>query len=475
MAYERRTWSEAFETLSVADRQAPLPAEDLERLATSAYMLGRNEDSMSTLERAHHGYLEAGEPLRAASCAFWIGMHHFVAGEHGLGGGWLARAQRLIEREGGECAEQGYMLLAAAFREEASGNNAAAAALAGQAATIGERFGDADLFALSLMDQGTCLILAGSVDEGLRLLDEAMVAVTVGELSPIPNGLVYCGLILGCQQAYDVSRAQQWTRVMTTWCDEQPDIVAFTGTCRLHRAELMQLRGAWPDALEEAERARRRSEQGHNPHSAGAAAYLRGEVHRLQGDFETAEASYRDASRLGWEPQPGLALLWLARGDADAAAAALRRVLAEGLDPLRAARLLPAYVEVMLAIGDIEAARAALGTLEEIAAGHEAAMLAAIVGQTRAAVELAASDARAAVVGARRALAIWQDIGAPHDAARARVTIALACRALGDDHTAALELEAAREVFVQLGAAPDLERVDALMRPRPGKPEDPGS
>lgn len=470
-AYERRTWGEAFETLSTADRSAPLRAEDLERLATCAYMLGRNEDSMSTLGRAHQAYLEAGETLRAANCAFWIGMHHFVAGEHGIGGGWLARAQRLIEREGRECAEQGYMLLPAAFREAGGGNNAAAATLAGQAAAIGERFGDADLFALSLTNQGQFLVEGGSVKEGLRRLDEAMIAVMAGEVSPIVNGLVYCSLILGCQQAYDVSRAQQWTRVMTTWCDEQPDLVAFTGRCRLHRAELMQLRGAWPDALEEAERARRRSEQGHNPRSAGAAAYLRGEVHRLQGNLEAAEESYRDASRLGWEPQPGLALLWLARGEADAAAAALRRVLAEGPDPLQAARLLPAYVEVMVEIGDIEAARAALGRLEEIAAGHEAAMLAAIVGQTRAAIDLAAGDARAAVVSARRALAAWQDIGAPHDAARARVMIALACRALGDDHTASLELEAAREGFVQLGAAPDLERMDALTGPLPGKPD----
>ena len=437
-------------------------AHDLELLATSAYMLGRDDDNLSGLERAHHVYLGAGEALCAVRCAFWVGMHLAARGEMGRATGWLGRAQRLVEREERDCVEHGYLLLPAVLQHEATGDWEAASAIAGDAAEIGERFGDADLFALAVQEQGRALVKQGRVGEGLGLLDEAMVAVTAGELSPIVTGLVYCSVIEGCQEVYELRRAQEWTAALTGWCEQQPDMVAFTGRCLVHRAEIMQLHGAWQEALEEARRAGQRQEK--DQLAAAQALYRQGELHRLQGEFAAAEEAYRDASRCGWEPHPGLAQLRLAQGDGDAAAAAIRRAVGETTERLKRAGLLAAHVEIMLAVGDAEEARSACRELEEIAASYESGMLAAMVAYARGAVDLAEGDARAALVALRHAWQVWQELEAPYEVARARVLVGLACRALGDNDTAALELEAARGVFEELGAAPDLTRLDSLTR-----------
>jgi DNA-binding CsgD family transcriptional regulator len=463
-SYAGRAWMNAYKSLSHADQAAPLGAEDLELLATSAYMLGRDDEYVSCLERAHHAYLGSGEAMRAARCAFWVGMNLALRGEMGRATGWLGRAQRLVEREGRDCVERGYLLLPLMFEHEDTGDYEGAAATAADAAGIGERFGDADLFALAVHSQGILLVKQGRVVEGLGLLDEAMVAVTAGELSPIVSGFVYCGVIMGCQEAYELRRAQEWTAALTRWCEEQPDMVSFTGTCLVHRAEIMQLHGAWPDALEEARRAGQRLAQVRNQSGAAQAFYRQGEVHRLQGRFTAAEEAYREASRSGWEPQPGLALLRLAQGNGDAAAAAIRRAVGETTEPLKRARLLPAYVEIMLAVGDAQEAHSACGELEEISARYDRSMLGAMVAYAEGAVDLAEGDARAALLALRRAWQVWRDLEVPYEAARVRVLVGLACSVLGDDDTAALELEAARGVFAQLGAVPDLARVDSLTR-----------
>jgi DNA-binding CsgD family transcriptional regulator len=466
-SYARRAWMDAYTSLSHADQAAPLGVEDLELLATSAYMIGRDDDFLGYLERVHHAYLDAGEALRAVRYAFWVGLNLALRGEMGRATGWLGRARRLLEREGDDCVEHGYLQLPVMFEHEATGDFEAAAATAADAAGIGEHFGDADLFALAVQSQGIFLVKQGRVEEGLRLMDEAMVAVTAGELSPIVTGIVYCGVIMGCQEVYALRRAQEWTAALTHWCEDQPDMVAFSGRCLVHRAEIMELHGAWRDALEEARRARQRCEQGNNLSAAAQAFYRQGEVHRLQGRLSAAEEAYRDASHRGCEPQPGLALLRLAEGNGDTAAAAIRRVVGETNEPLKRARLLPAYVEIMLAIGDIQEARSACRELKEISARYESGMLGAISAHAEGAVDLADGDAQAALLALRRAWHSWQEHEAPYEVARVRVLLGLACRDLGDDDTAALELEAARGVFTQLGAAPDLARIDSLRRRAP--------
>jgi DNA-binding CsgD family transcriptional regulator len=457
-ASARGAWREARESLSRADRATPLAAQDLELLATAAYMLGREEDYLRGLERAHQLHLDAGEPLRAVRCAFWIGLSFLLRGETSRATGWFARAQRRIERDGRDCAESGYLLIPRVLRHVGAGEHEAALSAAAEAAAIGERFGDADLVALVAQEQGHALIRQGRVETGLRLLDETMVAVIAGELSPIVTGLVYCNTIAFCQSVFEVRRAREWTAALTQWCARQPDMVAHTGVCLVHRAEIMQLQGAWRDALVEARRAGERLARATtNQLAAGQAHYRQGEVQRLQGKLAAAEEAYRHASRCGWEPQPGLALLRLAQGKGEAAAAAIRRAVGETSDFAARAALLPACVEIMLAVGDAGAARRASRELEQIAEGR-----AAMSAQARGAVALAEGDARAALDAARRACHAWQQLEAPYDTARARVLVGLACRALGDHDTAGLELEAARDVFARLGAVPDVARVDAL-------------
>ena len=360
-------------------------------------------------------------------------MNLAYRGAVGPAGGWLGRAQRLLENGPDDTPEHGYLMIPLVFRHEAAGDFEAAAAVAGQAAAIGARFGDGDLFAIALHAQGHMLVRAGRVVEGLALLDEAMVAVTVStaELSPFVVGIVYCGVILACQEVFEVRRAREWTLALTEWVDQQRDLYAFTGRCLIHRAEILQLSGSWSDALEEARRAGRRLTETMNP-AAGVAHYRQAELLRLRGEFGAAEDAYREASHAGWEPQPGLAQLRLAQGKCDAAFATIRRASAEIAEPLKRAALLPAYVEIALAAGDIEEARTACGELEELAELYESAMLAAMVAYARGAVALAAGDPQAALVSLREAQQVWLGLDAPYEVARTRALVGQACSALGD-------------------------------------------
>jgi DNA-binding CsgD family transcriptional regulator len=457
-AYARRAWLEAHESFTRADEESTLDSEDLELLALAKLMLGRDDEAIAILERAHHRYLERGELHRAIRAAIWIGMNLHFRGALAPANGWLGRAQRLLDRQPEDSVEQGYLMIPAVFRHEATGDFEAAAAVAAEAAAVAERFGDRDLLSMSLNAQGTMVVRAGRVREGLALLDEAMVNATTNELTPFVLGIVYCSVILACQEVFDVGRAREWTLALTDWTDEQPDLVAFTGRCRIHRAEILQLGGSWSDALEEAGRACRRMIETQNA-AAGVAFYRQAELLRLRGEFAAAEEAYREASGFGWEPQPGLAQLRLAQGDRDVALAAIRRASAEIGDPLKRAALLPAYVEIALDAGELEEARTACGELEQLAGRYESAMLEAMVAYSRGAVAFAHGDAHAALVALREAHRTWLELDAPYEVARTRALLAQACSQLGDAEAARLELEAACAIFRRLGAAPDLARV----------------
>jgi DNA-binding CsgD family transcriptional regulator/tetratricopeptide (TPR) repeat protein len=460
-AYRNQSWKTAHGALVRAEAVSPLSGEDLELLATAASMLGAIDEQVQALERAYHRYLENGDDQDALRCAVWLGIHLMLAGSVGRASGWLSRAERQLEQSEDDSAGRGYLLLPIALRKEAAGDLDGAIEAAREATEIGESLRDADLAAIARQATGNLLIVQGRSEEGLGLLDEAMVAVIAGELSPVPTGLVYCGAIEGCHEAYELRRAREWTEALTEWCEKQPEMVAFTGRCLVHRAEIMQLEGAWDEALDEAERAHGRA--GMSGSGVALAHYRRGDLLRLRGEFAAAEAAYREASRLGHEPQPGLAWLRLAQRNAKAAAATIRRAVAEATEPSRRVALLPAHVEIMLAVDAIEDARRGCSELEELAGGYESGMVGALAAHARGATELGDGNPRAALGPLRRAVEAWRDLGAPYEAARSRVLVALGCQALGDGDAADMELDAARTVFAELGAEPDLERVS-----RPG-------
>ena len=427
-------------------------------------MLGRNDDHLDCMKRAHRAHQQAGDLARAARCAFWAGINFAMRGRASHAAGWFGRAQRLADRAARDNLEHGYLLVPTVLRLAGERDWKGVTQTAKKAERIAERHGEADLFALAAHERGHALVRLGRVEEGLRLIDEVMVSVTAGELSPIVTGLVYCSVIAYCQEMFQLGRAQAWTQALTGWCEQQPEMVAHMGQCLVHRAEVSLLRGDWRLALLEAQRAKMQFAKAMNSSAVGHALYRQGEVHRVQGRFEPAEGAYRAAARFGYEPQPGLALLRLVQGRTAAAAGTIRRALAETTDAGRRAILLPASVEIFLAEGNIEQARAACIELEQLCKGRRSGLLDARAAHSRGALELAREKPDAALEALRRAFEGWRQLEVPYEAARVRVLIAKACRILADEETAALELEAARAAFSAMRAAPDLAGLDALAR-----------
>jgi DNA-binding NarL/FixJ family response regulator len=457
-AFARRAWGESYACLSAAAREKPLEGEDLERLAYAAYLTGRDADSEDILTRAHQAFLSRGNAEGAARCAFWLSFALLNAGDFARGGGWLARAQRLLA-EKSECVVHGFLLMPAGVRRIMEGDPNGAYTLFCQAADIGRRFGDADLIAMALHGSGRALIRLDRVAEGVALLDEAMAAVTAGDVSPIAAGDIYCSVIEACHEIFDLRRAHEWTMALDRWCAVQADLVRFRGQCLVRRAEILQLHGAWPDAIDEAQRACECLADPPRP-ARGAAYYQWAELLRLRGEFAKAEDMYRQAGQSGRSAQPGLSLLRLAQGQVDVAASAIRNLLDETKDRRVRSRMLAAYVEIMLAAEDLAAARAGVDELSAIAAALDAPFLRAVSTHARGATLLGGGDARAALAALREATAAWEIVEAPYEAARTRVLIARACQLLGDRDSADIEYDAARHVFRQLGAAPDLARMD---------------
>lgn len=461
-AYERREWVAAYDGLSELS-PAELTADDFARLAMAAFLRGRPNDCIQALQRAHATQLDAGDVRGAVRSAFWLAMVLLESGEPAVAGGWVSRARRLVDALDEDVVERGYVLVHVFFQCLFRGEMDQARSVAVAVEDYGRRFADPDLLALSRCFLGRLMLYVGEVDEGFTLLDEAMAAVSAGEVSPVFAGEIYCALIEACQELSDFGRAEQWTTMLSRWCDTQDGLVAFTGQCAVHRGQIMRLHGAFTEALEELDRAQQRYVAAGSPPAAGLAWAERGEVLRLRGDLTAADEAFDRAVGFGHDPQPSLALLRLAQGRTQAAVAAVRRLLAEPRDPVHRSQILRAATEVLLADRDVDQAAAVAAELSGLADRFRCAALRAQARHAVGHVRFAEGAVAEAVVELQGAARLWTELGAPYEAARSRALLGTALRELGDVESGDAELAAARATFARLGAATDERAVAGLM------------
>ncbi|HEX6261763.1 MAG TPA: adenylate/guanylate cyclase domain-containing protein [Actinomycetota bacterium] len=457
-AAARHAWREARELLEAADAVEPLTASDAEVLARSAWWLGDLAACIAFRERAHRTYRKAGQILGAARVALDLSHDYLMKGDGAMGNGWRRRAERLLADQA-PAPEHGYLERMRAGAAMAAGDLDGALEHAIRCQELGERFADPDLQALGLHEQGRILIRLGRAPEGLAVLDEAIVAAVSGELDPVVTGIIYCNAIEICRDLTDYARAGEWNDAAKRWC-ERMAVSGFPGICRVRRAEIGKLRGAWPEAEREARQAVSELKEWYVD-VAAAGLYEIGEIRLRMGDFAAAEEAFRDANGLGHDPQPGLALLRLREGEVGAAWAAIQRSLAatSDADRLRRARLLPAAVEIALENGDVGAASGAAAELEAIAETFLSTALRAAATVARGRILLAEGKAREAGEALREGRGLWAEVDAPYEVAEARRLLGLAYREAGDEDGARLELEAALTAFETMGGVPDAARV----------------
>ena len=460
-AASRSAWREAYELLKQADATERLGGDDLAMLGESAWWLGRIDECIELRERAYADYLDRGDKRTAAGMAVALANDHFAKLGHSIGAGWFNKAERLLEDEP-DCAEKGLLTMMHAMSALRMGDNETCLTFAETTLETGTRFADRDLQAFGLLLKGCALLGLGQVEEGLSLLDEATVAAVSGELRPFSTGIIYCIAISRTAHIADYARAGEWTEASKRWCDRQ-SIAGFPGICRVHRAEIMRLRGAWADAEQEARRALVEL-QSFNLEFAAEGFYELGEVRLRMGDLEGAEEAFHQAHELGRDPQPGLGLLWLAQGRSEAARKAMNRALDDPThDRLERMRLLPGAVEIELALGALPEARAAVEEMEQIAEVYNSTAFTASALCARGGLELAEGEVGAAIRALQKSARLWRESDLPYEAARARLMLGLAFRAEGDEDAAVLELGASKAAFEKLGAVLDLRRVRDLL------------
>jgi class 3 adenylate cyclase len=461
-ALERHAWQEAYDILSEADRTGSLSGAGLELLAEAAYWSAHPEETIELLERAYGAYLAEGDRKSAAMGAFRVAEQYGMRFAMPQAQGWAATAVRLAEAEP-DWPVHGWLTWIRGLLAWFDADYERAIEYYDRCIEFAARTGDRDLHAMSLHDKGNALCLLGRVSEGMPLLDEAMAAVVGGELQPHAAGYVYCGMIGICSKLGDYGRAAEWTKATLRWCERQ-SVPAFPGVCRVHRAELLTLRGSYTEAENQAVLACEELPRFNFFSGLGPANYAIGEVRRRTGDLTSAEEAYARAHEFGYNPQPGLSLLRLAQGNVDGAAAGIGQALDEAKgNRCLEVRLLAAQVEIALAAGDVDRAESAAERLESVVAGFEAESLRAIATGARGAVRLAREDASGALSDLRRAQEVWRRIEAPLEIAELRLLAAGAHRALGDRDAALMEARAARDTFERLGARPDAELAAALV------------
>lgn len=464
-AAERHSWREAYDAYTGSDDSGLTP-DDQEQFADAAWWTGKIDEAIGLRERSYAGFSAAGDRLGAARLALTLSWDHLNRGAFAVSRGWFANAERLLEGQP-EAREHGFLALSRGITTLfAEGNIDDALPELERAHDIAARAGDRDTQVLALVGKGRAFVQRGDVEQGLAILDEASTSAVSGELRPYATGLVYCATITSCQHVGDYRRAAEWTEAASRWC-EQEDMNGFPGACRIHRAEIMRLRGDWPEAEKTALAACEEVHDFDRLVTAGG-YYEIGEIRRRRGDFAAAEEAFRVANELGRSPQPGLALLQLAQGKVESAVAGVTRRLAEMDEPLERVRMLPALAEIALAAADLDTARSAAAELQQIVDSYKigdrrAPAFDATVNLTLGQIELAGQDWDDASRDLRRARDEWQEIGAPYETAQARMLLGIAFRHQGDEHAATLELQAAQTTFERLGAKLDEERAKELL------------
>lgn len=473
-AYAARSWPEARSHFEEADAVDELAAPDLEDWGSAALLAGHDRESDAVRERAHHAYLDRGDLDGAARSAFWLGLTLLMRGEPARAQGWFARPRSIFAQEAFAASVwRGYEYLNAGMRALFGRENERSHDHLHEALAVARCHQDPDLELLARNGHAQALLALGRMNEGMAELDEVMILATTGAANPQAIGQVYCAAILVSRGCLDLARSTEWTDALSRWCESQPGLAHYRGQCVVHRSEVLQLQGRWEAAADEVARILQRpsGELERTDVALGMAHYQRGDLHRLRGESRDAEQAYRDALAAGLDPQPGLALLRAAQGRPDSAMLALKRALAESRTDFIRARLLPAVVEVAIAAGDLAVAGDAAAELAAAAARLSSPYLHAISAQCAGLLALAEGRPGDALGDLRSALLTWTSVGAPYDAARCRVLIARACRALGDVETANLEAQAAREAFVSLGARPDLAQLDAELSGKAATPD----
>lgn len=439
-------FAEARSTL--ADGLAP---PDLESLATALYLRGRHESAFETLTAAHESYLASGDAVGAARTAGWIALELIEADDLSASLTWVARGQRLMERLGdANSVGARVALVPAALAPLFVGDVEDATQRFESIAAVAERTGDRELAAFAALGRGKCLTTMGRAAEGFNSLDHAMVAVIANEVSPVMTCIFYRVVLDVGHEAFDLARAQMWTRAFEQWCLEQPELVAYSGQCHAYRAQLLLIHGEWADASAAATIAEERLRAGDFT-APFVANYQLAELHRLRGEFRRAQEHYERAAATGWDPQPGVALLNVAEGEYALAQSTIRSALA-GADPATRRRLLPAVVEIEVVAGDVPAARRAADELAALSEAAPTPMFTAIAGHAEAQVLLAEGNASGALDRVNLASSTWAGLNAPYEVARCGVVRGKALRALNQSGAATAEFEAARAVFVALGA-----------------------
>lgn len=461
-ALERHDWAAAYEALAEADRDAALSGENLMLLAEAAWFAGQPDAVIDALERAHTVFREEGDMASAAMAAFRVAEQHAMRMAMPLAGGWMSKAEEMAAAHA-DWPVHGYLEWMRGVITWIQGDIQGAVEHYDAAIEAAARTDDRGLRGKSLHDKGHALCLAGRVREGFALMDQAMASAVAGEMEPVAAGYVYCGMISACSRLGDYGRAREWTEATTRWC-ERHSITGFPGVCRVHRAELLRVRGSWPQAEEEALLACEELPRFNLYFGLGPANYEVGEVRRRRGDLRGAEEAFARAHEFGFSSQPGLALLRLAQGKADAAMDAIRGALAEAA-PGTVSRVHPlaAQAQIALAVGRLETAQAAADELEEIAEIHETTSVRATAAYVRGGVLLAEGRPEEALPQLRRAREGWQEVGAPYEVAEVRVLLGRAHGDLGETEAAELELKAARSAFMRLGAAAAAESAARLL------------